>query len=226
MKDEPIRRLFQTKALDTGNTRVVASTPDVDRYGDIVAAPWRLENFAANPVIPWGHDYAQPPVGRATTVGIEDGNLVAEIEWDDHESNPLGQLVASQFRRGMLSTVSVGFYPGMSTPRSALPEDDPRRSERGMIHTDNELLEISAVTIPANPNATVRGLSADAPELELLREWTALGFEGHLRETLIRLLSEDAAIRRMIESMFLTHSLVEPSVPDPAPDDGFWDDKS
>jgi len=223
-QDTPLHRLFQTRALDSGNTRVIASTPDVDRYGDIVAGPWRLENFKANPVIPWGHCYSQPPIGRAVDIGIEEGILVAEIEWDDDPMNPLGQLVASQFRRGMLSTVSVGFYPGTSTPRSSLPEDDPRRAERGMVHTDNELLEISAVTIPANPNATARDLSIGAPELELLREWTALGFEGHLRETLIRLLSEDPAIRRAVEALALAQPAAPAPFLDPRPD--FWDGKS
>ena len=215
MPTQPLHRLSKTRALDSGNTEVIASTADVDRYGDIVSGPWKLEAFRANPVIPWGHDYTCPPVGRAVDIDTADGALVAEIEWDDHESNPLGQLVASQFRRGMLSAVSVGFYPGLSTPRSALPDGDTRRADRGQVHTDNELLEVSAVVIPANPHALVQSRGI-APSLEQLQDWTADGFTGHLRETLIKLLHGDPVIRRTLAALLLSRPASEDEPP------GFW----
>ena len=200
----PLHRFFQVRQHeDNGRTVVTASTPDVDRYGDIVEAPWRLEHFKANPVVPWGHDYSIPPVGRAVDVEVRDGGLVAEIEWDDHESNPLGQLIASQFRRGMLSTVSVGFYPGESLHRSGLPQDDPRHGERGMVHRQNELLEISAVTIPANPHAQAQRLARGVPDVEQLQRWTEAGFKGQLRDTLIELLKTDPEIRSLLEVLHL-----------------------
>lgn len=208
----PLHRLFQTKALDSGNTLVTASTPDVDRYDDIIEAPWKLKNFRANPVIPWGHDYSQPPIGRAVDVREEGGVLIAEIEWDMHESNPLGMLVGSQYRREMLSAVSVGFYPGTSVKRASLDKADPRFAEGwGMVHSHNELLEISAVSIPANPHATVQARSV-VPALEQLQDWTAEGFKGHLRDTLLALLHEDPAIRAALESMVLAQQVeVKPS---------------
>src|ERR1035441_3065011 len=54
----------------------VASTPVVDRQGDIVdQATWDLSNFKVNPVIPWAHDYLHPPVARAVEVGVVNGVL-------------------------------------------------------------------------------------------------------------------------------------------------------
>ena len=135
-------------------TLVVASTATPDRYQDIVdQSTWKLDNFRANPVIPWGHDYSLPPVGRAVSVEMREGALVAEIEWDTGEHNPLGRLVADQFAAGFLNAVSVGFRPGRAIQRGQLPAEDPRFGASGMVFYDNELLEISAVTIPANAEA-------------------------------------------------------------------------
>lgn len=145
---------------EDGLTRVTASTPTSDRYGDVVSAPWSLDRYRANPVVVFAHDYSQPAVGKAVDVRLEGENLVATIQWDDHPSNPLGQTVAHQFRSGFLNAVSVGFQPGIAIRRSQLDASDPYYAEKGNWFKDNELLEISAVPIPANPDAlATRSLS-------------------------------------------------------------------
>ena len=141
---------------EDGITTVIASTPTSDRYGDVVSAPWQLERFRANPVVVWAHDYSTPPIGKAVSVEMDGPDLVAKIQWDDSPSNPLGQTVAHQFRSGFLNAVSVGFQPGKSIRRNALDEDHPHYSERGNLYRDSELLEISAVPIPANPDALAK----------------------------------------------------------------------
>ena len=139
---------------DDGTTKVIASTPAEDRYNDVVAPDWNLERYAANSIVAWNHDYGLPPIGRATSVELEGDRLVATIRWDDDpQHNPLGATVAHQFREGFLSSVSVGFAPGKSTPRKKLPEDHPAHAARGTFFEQNELLEVSAVGIPANPEA-------------------------------------------------------------------------
>ena len=142
------------KAKTQGNkTTVVASTPTSDRYDDVVAPSWNLDRYKSNPVVVWGHDYNLVPVGKTTDLQMDGDNLVATIEWDDNASNPLGQTVARQFREGYLNAVSVGFSPGKSTPRRSLPKDHPAYAAKGMYFESNELLEISAVSIPANSEA-------------------------------------------------------------------------
>jgi len=136
-----------------GTTKVIASTPSVDRYGDVVAPDWQLERFAANPVVVWSHDYSQPPVGKVTDLSMDGDSLIASIKWDDSEPGSMGATVARQFRDGFLSAVSVGFAPSSSTPRKELPKDHPAAGKSGQYLTGNELLEISAVSIPANPEA-------------------------------------------------------------------------
>jgi len=136
-----------------GTTKVIASTPSVDRYGDVVAPDWKLDRFAANPVVVWSHDYSQPPVGKVTDLSMDGDALIASIKWDDSEPGSMGATVSRQFREGYLSAVSVGFAPSSSTPRKELPEDHPAAGKSGQYLTGNELLEISAVSIPANPEA-------------------------------------------------------------------------
>ena len=137
----------------TGRTVVTASSPTPDRYQDVVKADWNLDHFKANPVVLWGHDYTRPPVGRVVDIELSGGDLVASIEWDDSESNPLGRTVASQFKRGFLNAVSVGFTPGAAVERASLDKDDPAYGAKGMAYTGNELMEISAVPIPAHRGA-------------------------------------------------------------------------
>lgn len=156
-----IKRIIKTMNIkattnEGGVTRVIASTPDVDRYGDIVGASWDLSKFEANPVIVWGHDYQTPPVGRAESVRLDGDTLVADIRWDESPDNELGRLVASQFKRGFLNSVSVGFQPGSATPRNSLPDGHPARGQKGYFYEQNQLMEISAVVIPANPQALAR----------------------------------------------------------------------
>lgn len=163
-----IAKIRENETTETTSTTVViASTDAPDRYGDIVdQATWKLDRYNANPIIQWGHRYDLPPIGKAS-VGVHDGELLAEITWDTGEHNSLANTVASQFENGFLSAVSVGFMPGHAVKRSSLEQEDPRFAPAGMVYFEPELLEISAVPIPANPEALAqRGL----PETAIIRE--------------------------------------------------------
>ena len=132
---------------------MIASSPTPDRYNDIVEPSWNLERFMSNPVVPFAHDYTVPPVGRVRNLKIVEGQLIAKIEWDDSETNELGRLVASQFERGFMNAVSVGFAPGEVIPRNQLPDESPYKAATGNLYREPELLEISAVPIPAHQDA-------------------------------------------------------------------------
>ena len=156
-------KIFHTMRLKAstngGLTRVVASTPDVDRYGDIVRASWSeegLEHYRSNPIVLWSHDPNIPAVGRAENVEVIDNELIADIRFDDSKENDLGRLVKSQFESGILNAVSVGFQPGKAVARASLPEDDPAYASSGYVYSDSKLMEISIVNIPANPHALAR----------------------------------------------------------------------
>ena len=161
------KRAFSTvvRSKTKATTTVIASTPTPDRYDDVVAGgeEWLLDKYMQNPVVQFGHDYTIPPVGKTERLTTDaDGNLIATIRWDDSPTNPLGQTVASQFRDGFMSAVSVGFQPSRSTPRNKLPNDHPAYGEKGMFFQGNQLLEISAVPVPANGEAlALRGIGTE-----------------------------------------------------------------
>ncbi len=191
-----------------GRTRVIASTDGADRYDDVVdQGSWKLDRYRANPVILWSHDRSQPPVGKCVAVAIVENKLVMDIEWD--ESSELGAQVARQFREGFLSAVSVGFRPGRVIGRSQLPKDDPRYKENGygVVYYDNELLETSAVTVPANADALAIARSAAQGDLlsraldaEGAQEQDARKFDA-LQRSIGTLASQVAALSAKLDAV-------------------------
>lgn len=130
----------------------VASTDAVDRYGDIVIqSGWNLENYRSNPIILFNHDQAALPIGAAKRVEVKDGRLEVDIKFDMND--PHAANIARKAEAGFLNAVSVGFQPLKSTPRNKLSKSDKAWAEEGTIFHSAELLEISVVTVPANPAA-------------------------------------------------------------------------
>ena len=141
---------FDTKEVKKWRRfRVVASTEDSDRAWEIIKANWwDYKNFMKNPVIIANHVYKiENIVGKATSIYVMDNQLI--IEWVFSESNPLGKLLADLYDEGMVKTVSVWFIP------------KSRDESNKRIITSAELLELSFVAVPCNPNA----LSLDQKQL-------------------------------------------------------------
>ena len=130
---------------------VTVSTGDVDRHGDVVSPEgWRLESYRRNPVVLWAHNYRQPAIGRAPAVWQEGQALLARIEFAPTEF--AGQ-VAALYRDGYQRGVSVGFRPLRFEER----RDARSGAFLGIRFLEQELLEISAVPVPANRAALLRG---------------------------------------------------------------------
>ena len=140
---------------DDGTITAIASTPDVDRYGDVVAPSWDLESYKKCPVIMHGHDYEGPVVGKAVEIDVVGDTLMMRVQFDESESNPVGRRLGNPYREGFMHAFSVGFSPGTATNRSDLPPDHPAYTEKGagQFFENSQLLEVSAVAIPANPHA-------------------------------------------------------------------------
>lgn len=145
----------------------VFSDSSVDRYGDTIdARGWVLESFLANPVALFGHDSGsvENVIGRARNVRIDGNRLVGEIEFMEASVNANAEVVYQMVKGGYLNTVSVGFLP----IEWAAAKDKSR--PLGVDFKKQELLEISIVPIPANPNAVVQAKAAgiDVDRLKLL----------------------------------------------------------
>ena len=137
----------------------VASTGEVDRHGDTVAPEgWRLAGYRENPVVLWAHDYRQPAIGRADAVWSDGRALLARLEFAPTEF--AGQ-VERLYRQGYQRGVSVGFRPLRFEER----RDPVNGAFLGIRFLEQELLEISAVPVPANGDALLTGDAALTPAL-------------------------------------------------------------
>ncbi len=131
----------------------VLSTDDVDRHGDVISANgWKLDSYRANPVFLWAHDYARPAIGRSVDTWMEPHRLMGRVEFAPFQ---FAQEVAGLYQSGYQRGVSVGFKP---------LKYEERRHEKtgaflGIRFLEQELLEVSAVPVPANRQALRRALN-------------------------------------------------------------------
>ena len=125
---------------DDGTVLFVASSAGVKRDGlNIDQSKWRLDNYQRNPVVLLSHDYTQPPIGTAEAY-VDEGRLMARVKFDTDERS---QAIAGKYERGVMQSVSVGWND---------VGDDGQRA-RGDKVTAHELLDISAVSVPGDPDA-------------------------------------------------------------------------
>lgn len=140
MKDGYIRAYCEREGMaEGGPVRFVASTEDVARDGMVIeAAGWALDPYRANPVVLWAHDYSRAPIGKAM-VAIEGKRLMADVVFD--QGDDFAREVERKYREGFLNAVSVGWRT-----LEMAPGKEPRI-------TRAELLDVSAVPVPADPMA-------------------------------------------------------------------------
>lgn len=144
---------FETKQ-EPGQPRafwVTGSTEDIDRDGDrILSSGWQFENFLKNPVIPWAHIYNQPPVAKALDVKVIDKKLRLHIQFATAEEYAFADTIYRLYKGKYLNAFSVGFHP-IRSERVERTVNGQKRA--GYDFIENELWEVSAVTVPSNPNA-------------------------------------------------------------------------
>lgn len=120
-----------------------------DRTGDIVRADGvELENFGKNPVFLWNHNTNIPAIGRIESVTRSGDGLLFNVKFAPSDVSEFADQIFKSFAEGFLSAVSIGFIPKDIEPifsnDGILLGLDIRRSE---------LLELSAVNIPAHQDA-------------------------------------------------------------------------
>ncbi len=123
----------------------IASDGIVDREGDVISPDaWDLKAFKKNPQFLWGHNIREykPPIGRIEKFWFEgtgkNKRLMFKPKFDLQDS--FAAEIYRKYKEKFLNAFSVGFIP--------LDAD-------GNTYTKAELLEISAVCVPANPRALV-----------------------------------------------------------------------
>ena len=155
-KQKELKALVQKR---DGKLLAVASTETVDRQGDSLKAKgWILKDFILNPVLLFAHKYQEAPVGVAKNLKVEKDALYFEPVF--HEITQLAREVKQMYEEGIMKAFSVGFIPR-------------KRNEKDQHEIlEQELLEISAVPVPANAEALMVAAKSLAPkETEKINKW-------------------------------------------------------
>jgi hypothetical protein len=152
---------------DDRTIEFVASTDGIKRDGNRVRNDgWDFSNFAKNPVFLWGHDQGGgdlpplPPIGSIQEYWVEDvdgaaggmrgeitSRLMIRVKFAEHE---LAETVFNLYLQGHLRAVSIGW-----TPLEYEPILDDDGVQVGWDFVRSELLEISAVPVPSDPDALI-----------------------------------------------------------------------
>lgn len=135
--------------------RFVFSDASVDLAGDSIKQDgWDLKNFEKNPVALFSHTSWEPPIGRASNVGVKNGKLIGDIEFADAATYDFADVIYRLVDGGYLKAVSVGFMP----TEWSFTSDKER--PYGIDFKKQSLLEISICAVPCNPNALQEARSA------------------------------------------------------------------
>ena len=146
-----------------------SSDETVDRYNEvIVAGGWKLDNYRRNPVVQNAHRYYDvlDTIGKSVVTEVRGTELFQRVEFAVN-ANPVAKVTYDLYKGGFLNAVSVGFIP--KKWENGSPEVGYRRK-----YIEQELLEVSAVGIPANPNALKLALDAGAVNEQDLKELSEL----------------------------------------------------
>ncbi len=138
---------------ETRTLSVTLSTATRDRQGDIVASEGLdFANYLKNPVVLWAHDLTAPPVGRVLDLEVTPTTVTATVQFAETE---FAREVFELYAGGFLNAWSIGFIP-RRWERLAAEDGDNRTG--GFHVLEAEVVEVSAVPVPANPETLTREL--------------------------------------------------------------------
>ncbi|MHA1661876.1 MAG: HK97 family phage prohead protease [Candidatus Thorarchaeota archaeon] len=130
--------------------------PDSDN--DRVAVDgWDLNRFMKNPVFLLSHNQRDLPIGRFTNVWSDDKSLLGTVQFPDKGTYETADIVYDLYKQNVMNAVSAGFR-GLEYEPNDIGGND---------FSKQQLVEVSAVSIPANEDALalIKSLSKDNEDL-------------------------------------------------------------
>lgn len=184
----------EVRGIDKKNRCVTAvlSSETIDRYGEMIDQDcWEMEAFRRNPICLANHMHTgsggEPPsVGRWISIGVENIKgvgkaLVGTVQF--MEDDDLAERWWQRFVQGVVTSFSVGFISHATEMRNF--QDGNGQTRRVLCHKRCELLEVSCVSCPANPDAVILAASARG------RQALNLGPDDDLAELLAEVRGDD-----------------------------------
>jgi len=157
----------KTKELETRTVRFKISSEVVDRDGDVlIANGCDFTNFEKNPIFLSFHNSHDFPLGKPKNWGVEGNAVYCDVYFPTVEELSTDKECASEkaklvdftyhcYKTGMLNAVSVGFIA---------TDLEPNKETSGYIIKKWELLEFSAVAVPANQDAIAQAVKSFGEE--------------------------------------------------------------
>lgn len=132
----------------------VISDGSLDRHGTrINPNGWKLSSFNKNPIALFGHD-SSFPIGTWSAVKADGGRLIGVLKLAAKGTSERIDELINLVEQGVLRAVSVGF--------SVLKYGEPGKSDFDF--EEQELFEVSLVSVPSNPNALMKARSLNISE--------------------------------------------------------------
>ncbi len=179
--------------LETRTVPFIASTDAVDRHGTVINMDnWHLDAFKANPIAGYQHnvygdgmctkDSPDDIIGKWINIRIEeeDGKklLKMDLRFKPEGRSELADKIFLDVVEGYLNAVSVGFISIEENGEESRMGDPSRGEDPNVKYFyGQELLEVSVVNIPANPEALRRSLrDQTSTALSFIQRKTGLRF--------------------------------------------------
>jgi HK97 family phage prohead protease len=140
----PVSKLLDAPTLGARQILAVVSDSTLDRTRDVMRPEGAvLDNYRQNPIVLANHD-PRSPIGTAVPA-VRNGRVEALINFAPAGASPIADTYCNLAKAGVLRAMSVGFDPIEVEPSG----------KGGYNFNKWELLEVSVVSVPANPGATV-----------------------------------------------------------------------
>ena len=175
----------KAERISDGTLGFVASTASVDRYNTIIRQDWNDAAFRANPVFLWMHQRGMPAIGQVTSWNPEESRTTAEVQF---APTAMGREQFVLYDGGYQRATSVSFFPGIESV-----------SEGGiLIYSENEMLELSGVTVPGNAEALKLARSQGLTEYvdSMCRAWLNLKEKDEVELAVVGASAEDIGMLR------------------------------
>jgi HK97 family phage prohead protease len=182
MEQIQIKSVIQKEA---SRYTVVMSKEVTDRDGEIISiAGIDTTNFAKNPVVLDSHRMNTTVfdiLGKVIDIQKTVDSLIGVIEFSD---TPQGQMAKRLVDQGILKTLSIGFIP---------------KTYEGNVIMNSELLEVSFVAVPSNPEAMVLTSKAYQGEerVEMIKKLNLLAEYKQKIKAYREILQDDALFTRL-----------------------------
>ena len=176
-------------AEDPSIISFLGSDPTVDRVGEIMTLDgWEIDNYVKNPVILFAHDYSLPPIGKAINVSQNEKGLSFDVQFVPKEIDPFAEKIKQLYLGGYMNAVSVGF----------IPKEYKNFPDGTLGITKKELLELSCVPVPCNPNALQNAFQKgiiDEGDMKRLKEMTLSEMSARMDDVEKRLSAIEGVVK-------------------------------